>query len=574
MKKINLILIGVILLSTIHVKGQGPDWLWAKSCGSPGTDLLQSIAVDDSGNVYSIGYFEGTGDFDPDTTIFPLTSNGGEDIFILKLNDHGDFVWAKSLGGVGFDYGYSIITDELGHVYITGFFSDTVDFDPGPGTSISVSAGLNDIFVARYSSEGDFEWVRTMGGLGSDASQAIALDDSSNIVLTGSFMDTADFDPDSASTFNLTANGELEIFVAKIDSGGNFRWAKSFGGIEDDQGYNITTDTAGNVYTTGYFEKTVDFDPGPGIFNLTSAGNLPDAFISKLDRSGDFVWAKAFIGVGSNDGYSVKVDQSGNVYSTGSFNNTVDFDPDSTVVYNMTSAGAFEIFVSKLDSLGNFVWAKSMGGTDDDQAFSLALDDSCNIYTTGIFRSTADFDPDVTGVMNLSAVGGFDSFLSVFDSAGNFLWVKQAGGSSSDRGNSLLAITKDEIYLGGYFYSPSISFGTINLTNDSNSAGFIPDVFVSKLGKMTTTGIEKRIESGITIFPNPASERITIQIPEAIRGKTIMNLLDAEGRKICSNVSVDHSSIEILVRDVVDGIYFLQIISDEKSVVKKIIVQR
>jgi len=188
----------------------------------------------------------------------------------------------------------------------------------------------------------------------------------------------------------------------------NFEWAKQLGGVSSDVGSSIAVDAFGNVYTTGYFQGTADFDPGPGAFNLTSAGG-GDIFISKLDASGNFVWAKQMGGTSEDVGYSIAVDASGNVFTTGYFEGTADFDPGPGT-FNLTSAGNTDIFISKLDASGNFVWAKQLGGTDYDSGVSIALDTSGNVYTTGWFQGTVDFDPG-PGTFNLTSAGNSDIFV-------------------------------------------------------------------------------------------------------------------------------------------------------------------
>lgn len=175
------------------------------------------------------------------------------------------------------------------------------------------------------------------------------------------------------------------------------------GGTLYDHGYGIALDGLGNVYTTGHFKDTCDFDPGVGTFDLISAG-LDDIFISKLDILGNFVWAKQ-IGESSTDvGTSIVVDDSGNVYSAGYFYGVADFDPGSGTT-NLTSAGAYDEFVLKLNTSGNFIWAKNMGGMATDIAKSIAVDVAGNVYTTGQFQGTADFDPN-SGILNLTSAGG------------------------------------------------------------------------------------------------------------------------------------------------------------------------
>jgi len=183
--------------------------------GGTATNSGWSITVDASGNVYTIGYFYGTADFDPDTGTTNLTSAGSADIFVQKLDSAGNFIWAKQMGGTATDYGRSIMIDASGNVYITGQFLGTVDFDPGAGVANLSSEGSFDIFVQKMDASGNFIWARQMGGAGDDNGRSIGIDTSGNIYTTGFFQDTADFDP-SAQTAYLTTVGFSDIFVQKM----------------------------------------------------------------------------------------------------------------------------------------------------------------------------------------------------------------------------------------------------------------------------------------------------------------------------------------------------------------------
>ncbi len=175
----------------------------------------------------------------------------------------------------------------------------------------------------------------------------------------------------------------------------NFQWAKSMGAANSDQGNGVAVDVKGNVYTTGAFQGTVDFDPGIGVVNLTSYGSF-DVYVSKLNAAGNLVWARNWGNLIDDRGYAIALDAAGNVYTTGYFKGTVDFDPSSAGTFSMTAVGADDMFISKLDSSGNFVWAKQIGGTDVDRGKSIAIDASGNILTTGYFIGVCDFDPGAT----------------------------------------------------------------------------------------------------------------------------------------------------------------------------------
>ena len=252
-----------------------------------------------------------------------------------------------------------------------------------------------------FCQQANFEWAKAYGGTFFDYGNSITVDNSGNVYTTGSFVGTADFDP-GAGTFNLTSAGGTDVFIQKLDASGNLLWAKAFGGTSTDQSNSITVDASGNVYATGNFKGTVDFDPGAGTFNLTSAGSYDDFFVQKLDASGNFLWAKAFGGTSTDQSNSITVDASGNVYTTGSFGYTVDFDPGAGT-FNLTSAGGADVFIQKLDASGNFIWAKAFGGTSTDQSNSITVDASGNVYTTGGFGNTVDFDPGAgTFILNLN----------------------------------------------------------------------------------------------------------------------------------------------------------------------------
>ncbi|MCH8904428.1 MAG: T9SS type A sorting domain-containing protein [Bacteroidetes bacterium] len=383
------------------------NFIWAKSMGATQSDVGVAITTDASGNVYVTGFYKDTVDFDPGAATFNLTSNGLYDVFIQKLDASGNFIWAKSVGGTSKDGGASITIDIQGNVLITGFYIDTVDFDPGAATFNLTSNGAYDIFIQKLNASGNFIWANSMGAASSDYSNSVTTDASGNVLITGIYQDTVDFDP-GAATFNLASNGDLDIFIQKLDAGGNFIWAKSMGGSVIDHGISIAIDTSANVYVTGYYKGTVDFDPGAATFNLTSNGNT-DVFIQKLDASGNFIWAKSIGGTSTDICNSICIDASGNVLITGFYIGMADFDP-SAAVFNLTSNGFYDVFIEKLDSGGNFIWAISMGGTYADYGYSITTDTSGKVLITGTYRDTVDFDPNAT-LFNLTSNGNYDVFI-------------------------------------------------------------------------------------------------------------------------------------------------------------------
>lgn len=320
-------------------------FVWAQRMGGGAPEIGQAIDVDASGNVYTTGFFQGSGDYNPGAGIFILSPAGGADIFISKLDVNGAFVWAQQISATGTGSGKSIKVDALGNVYTSGFFSYVADFDPGPGTFLITSAGSTDIYVNKLNSSGGFIWAKQMGGAFIDNCTSVSVDATGNVFVTGSFQNTADFDP-GVAVFNLTSLGSNDIFVTKLDASGTFSWAKQLGSTNDDSGQSTKVDASGNIYITGYFNGTVDFDPGPGTNSLTSAG-ADDAFICKLSAAGNFAWALNFGGIDTDVSKSITVDSGDNVYSTGYFASISDMDPGAGT-YTLLASGNTDVFVQKL----------------------------------------------------------------------------------------------------------------------------------------------------------------------------------------------------------------------------------
>jgi len=384
------------------------NYIWAKSIGGLGNDHVYSIALDKTGNIFITGTFEKTADFDPSIATANLISASNADVFIAKYDSIGNYIWAKSFGDLESNSRQSITLDTLGNVYLSGNFGGNVDFEPSSSKANLSSAGGQDMFFAKYDSNGNYLWAKSIGGTGKDYINSMAIDAFGNLYLVGAFSDTADFDP-SSNVANLFSESKKDLFFSKYDNDGNYLWAKSAANIGAN---SIVVDASGNVYIAGTFNGTCDFDPGPAFANLNSTGNS-NIFFAKYNTNGNYIWSKSITNLnGGGGGIRIGLDASGSIYIASQYMGIADFDPGNAVA-NLTSVGSFDLFFSKYDNNGNYLWAKSIGGSSEDCVFSLTLDVVGNLYITGSFWQTVDFDPSTPNV-NLTAAGFCDIFFAKY----------------------------------------------------------------------------------------------------------------------------------------------------------------
>lgn len=383
-----------------------------------------------------------------------------------------------SAGSTGADSGVDIGTDATGSVYLTGYFTGTVDFDPGTGTRELVSAGETDIFVVKYDVDGNLLWAFRVGGTGADRPTAILVEGGGNFLLAGFFSLAGDFDPGSG-TASLASYGGTDAFAARYGPDGSYLWAVSFGGPNAESASDISADSAQNVYVTGHFEGTVDFDPGTGTIYSTSAGQ-EDAFVLSLGASGAYRWHIALGSAQEDSGTAIQAYANGTFFVAGHFNGSVDFDPGAAV--NLTnSSGLADVFLARYTSAGAFLWAGAIGGTGNDLAGGMAFDGAGNLYLTGQFEGLCDFLP-TNQTANLQSNGAADAFIAEYDPTGEYRWAYGAGGAGTDSGMDVAIDEQGNIYWTGSFRGTQVDFDLTGDTMflDASGTGGASDIFLAK----------------------------------------------------------------------------------------------
>jgi hypothetical protein len=451
-KIICILIIGLLMTTVTSAIGRTCEktdpltWQWAQDAGGLSMDYGYDVETDDSGNSYVVGKYDTMGIFGKTT----LTSMGGWDIYVAKLDPEGNWLWAVSAGGILQDEGLGITVDNQGNSYITGIIYDTVWFG---NISLTTVGGL-DVFIAKLDTYGVWQWAIRAGGWVGEAGYGIDTDHNGNLYVTGHFMWTATF-----GNTNLTSQGGADVFVGKLDTNGVWQWAVSAGGSQADYVHDIAADTEGNTYITGDFEGTAQF----GDTTLTSQGDA-DIFVAKLDTNGNWLWAYSAGGTFIDRALDVAVN-GGTIAITGLYSLTATF--GSTT---LTSQGSMDIFVATLKIHGNWRWAVNAGGINSDAGWSVALDEAGNSYITGVFEDTATF-----GTISLTAQGVKDIFVASLNTEGTWRWAIGAGGNNWQEGYALALGAPGNIIITGYF-GEQATFGDTTISSQGDF-----DVFIAKL---------------------------------------------------------------------------------------------
>ncbi len=400
-----------IYVTKINANG---SYGWTKTMGGTSDDRGNAITTDSSGNVYVTGSFMGTVNFGLDFGTTDIkTSVVRYDIFITKIDSNGTYGWTKIMGGTLDVVGFAITTDSSGNVYVTGCFSGTVNFGLDFGTTdIKTFAGYLDIYVTKINTNGTYGWTKIIGGTGRDIGNAITTDSSGNVYVTGYFQGTVNFGLDFGTTDIKTSAGVEDIFITKINANGTYGWTKIMGATLIDIGYAITTDSSGNVYVTGTFYGTVNFGLDFGTTDIKISAGGADIFITKINSNGTYGWTKIMGATESDYGSGITTDSSNNVYVAGSFYGTVNFGLDFGTTDIKSSAGNFDIYVTKVNSNGTYGWTKIMGGTSDDRGNAITTDSSGNVYVAGNFQSVVNFGLDFGITDTKTSAGGDDIFIT------------------------------------------------------------------------------------------------------------------------------------------------------------------
>lgn len=558
-------LLQIFLFTTSILTAQSAGWLWAHNFSNTGPVSYQFglSKFDTQGNVYMTGVFMGTIDFDPGPAVQTLSTNSQlNDIFIFKADSLGNFLWVKQLqGDSSQDAVYDIeISSINGELYITGQFTNTVDFDPGAGVYNLTSSGGYDIFVLKLDSAGNFIWAQSFGSPNSEHVRCITLseENNGNFFLVGASNDSIDLDPGPGIYYSKVN----ENFIIKIDINGNFIWARSLHAYITDL---IIDPVNYNMILTGYFNDTTDFDPGPGVNNLT--GDVLEIFMLCLDSAAQFNWVN-HLGIGAEgSGIKLDLDPAGNIYLVGRLESAGDFDPGPGI-FNLSTAGNFDMFICTFDNNGNFITAGNMGGLNQDYVWDIAAVSPAEVYIIGSFDVTADMDPG-PGNYVLTSNGDDDAFILKTDILLNLKWAFNYGNAGYDFFGNIDKDLNGSLLVTGIGSSGGITIGNINLPTN----GIGGNVIYGKINPDLVTGdSELSKTSKILLSPNPANEIINLQFNNIMTGFSKITISDLTGRIFFSEKTTRSSVCNIKTSNWPPGMYLLHSHIDGVLYVSKFII--
>ena len=421
-----------------------PAFEWVKNIGGTGTDVGNEITSDADGNVIVCGRFETTIDADPGTGTTSLVSAGGFDMVVIKFDPTGQFIWAKNVGGTGFDEFTNVECDASGNVILVGYFEGTVDLDPNAGVNSVTTQGASDLYVMKLSPEGETLWMHEITGATDESTGGLSVTSTGHIYVSGGFNGTTNF----SSSVSLTSAGENDAYVMKLNPDGTLNWVKQIGGTSFDYAWDLDTYTNGDVVLAGRFRDVVDFNPGSGTANATSAGTN-DGFVLKLNSTGDYVWHNTFGGTGFDEVWAIATDLNNNTFTYGYFSGTADLAPGAAV-QNFTSNGTDDLFIQKYDPSGTMLWVKAFGGSELENSYDIATDSEGNVVVIGDYFNTVDFDPGA-GTFNMTSLGNNDIFMLRLDANGDFDWAQSTGATFSQAGYALFINADNDILATGTF---------------------------------------------------------------------------------------------------------------------------
>lgn len=531
--------------------------IWAIATQGQGNKYARTMTIDNERNIVLGGIFTGTADFDPGPGKTELTSTAFlDDLFFAKYDHEGKLVWAQASIGSSQGSVNGVGTDDDGNIYFGGSFDDRRDFDPGVDSVILQASGIWDAYLLKLDKDGQYQWIHHLGNLGDNWIHDVLVNNENQIYVGGYFSDELDFDPGTNEKILSATNSDP--FIWKLDSAGALIWVASFPGVSFDQTKDLELDHLGNVYATGFFAETVDFDPGPGTHLITCTGDddLDDVFAVMLNSNGEFVWAYAAGGLGNDGGAEIKVDSNGHIFITGVFNEKAGFFPDHDGTDSLVSAGVSDVFLTH--------WTQCLS-TFNEYGVLSCLDQFTSpsgkyVWTeSGTYRDT------------IQNVAGCDSILTIH------LTISDLGLTITQSGNELIGEGGGQLFwIDCDHNNEQVGDGpTFTPPHDGNYAlvgiGFAC-TDTSECFSFVMTGTEEIAgHADFELFPNPAHHSFEVDLHRPY-SKVQLVIFNQFGLPVMKENFSGQGKLKV-VTDFPSGLYLVSVITGDKRQMLKVVVE-
>lgn len=497
-----------LFLTFSHLYAQHFDW--AKSISGPGLDVGRAVTTDIEGNVIVVGSFTGSAQLGNTH----LSGQGGIEGFVAKYTAAGVLLWARVISGPAEDLARGVTTDQSGHVYVVGHFTDTVVFDSAPNHTIAAkSEGKKDMFVVKYDANGTVLWQLTGGGTGDDTATDIAWYKYSNkLYISGGFENRAHF-----GTTTILSNGLTDAYLLKIDAAGNAHWIRNGGGLEHDIAASVAVSNTEDVFITGDFYDQAQFEG-----TTLQATGSSDMFLARFNPEGTLLWATTNGGTSVDVATAVRTDLNGHVFVCGYYQGTTTFQN-----FSASALGYNDVFLAKFDGNGTCIWLNTAGSSGLDNCLGMAVDWDGSTYLTGFFE-------DQMHSQDISFQGqGYDIFILSYYPDGTVRYGRNAGAASSDFGTAICLGPQQSLYVTGYYFYFA-DFDNITIGNADYGDGFIARMS----GILNLPQEQERWSNCITY--QPSNNTINLLCSNLAGTWTLTNML---GQQIASGSSAPHISV-------------------------------
>ena len=521
--------------------------------GSEMIDGAGAVAYDNEGNMLLLGAFRAAVDFDPGASSNVIEPLGSPDIFLAKYTSEGTLVWVFNLGRISLSNGMDgngLAVDANNNIYITGSFSNTVDFDPSGDVHPATSSGGKDAFLAKYASDGSFQWVKTFGSSAYDYGDVVTIGADGSIYLGLKYAGTVDLDPGEGEVSVSPQAGAADATLLKLNSNGEYQWHYTLSTANNDAVTAIALSDGGQIAV------------GATINGATSGFGERDMFLAVLNADGAESWSYNFNNYEKANRISTIIftEDDAEMYIGGRIEGETDFapSPDNTVQVDPLFADVFMAKYTVAD--GSLIWARNVvsAGTGD---FLVGMTESGTaLMVTGSFDVSITFNPNNPG-STVPSAGGSDIFLAAFDNAdGSFLSAATYGGEGNELAVAAHFLPEGKLVLAGDFFG-SVQLGS---SQDPVSSNGYSDIFFGEFSYMTNVSDKLTLAASgdkLNIYPVPATTNLFLELPQStVHTAATLKVFNVVGELTrLQRVDFAGNTYRMSIEDLKPGVYILEV---------------